>query len=75
VNPRIPRMAIDCQYLRRSIDSSRTTDPYVMMCMHIVREGEDCVGPFLDDVETNCRLWEVNERLRARYERSERPLR
>jgi hypothetical protein len=74
VNARIPRMAIDCQYLRRSIDSSRTADPYVMMCTHIVREGDDCVGPFLDDVETDCQLWEANERLRARYERSERPL-
>ena len=65
MTPRIPPMAIDCQWLRRTIDSSRTADPYVMMCMHIVREGDDCVGPFLDDVETDCKLWEANERIRA----------
>ncbi len=74
MNTPISQMAIDCHWLRRTIDSSRVTDPYVMMCTHIVREGDDCIGPFLDDVETSCRLWEAKERLRARYERSERPL-
>jgi hypothetical protein len=67
-------MAIDCEWLRRTIDSSRTADPYVMMCTHIVRDGADCVGPFLDDVETDCRLWEANDRLRARLARPEQPL-
>ena len=67
-------MAIDCEWLRRTIDSSRTADPYVMMCTHIVRDGADCVGPFLDDVETDCRLWEAIDRLRARLARPEQPL-
>lgn len=50
-------MAIDCQWLKRSLDSSRR-DPYAMCCTHIIREGEDCVGPFLEDIETSCRLWD-----------------
>ena len=54
-------MAIDCQWLKRSIDSARR-DPYAMSCMHIIREGEDCVGPFLEDVETACRLWDYGGR-------------
>ena len=49
-------MAIDCQWLRRTIDSSRP-DPFVTLCTHIVRDGEDCTGPFLEDIETNCGLW------------------
>jgi len=49
-------MAIDCAWLKRGIDPSRR-DPYSMRCTHIVREGEECVGPFLEDVETGCGLW------------------
>jgi hypothetical protein len=30
----------------------------VNYCRHIVREGRECVGPFLDDHETTCGLWE-----------------
>lgn len=30
----------------------------VNLCRHIVREGMDCVGPFLDEAETACGLWE-----------------
>jgi hypothetical protein len=30
----------------------------VNLCQHIVREGSECVGPFLDDHETTCGLWE-----------------
>lgn len=37
-----------------------------MLCTHIVRDGRDCVGPFLEDMETDCRLWEPNERVAAR---------
>lgn len=62
------RMAFECQWLRRTIDSSRP-DPYVMLCTHIVRDGKDCVGPFLDDVETDCGLWDPNEQARARANR------
>ena len=30
----------------------------VNLCQHIIREGSECVGPFLDDTETHCGLWE-----------------
>ena len=59
-------MAIDCRWLRRTIDSSRPGDPFRMLCTHIVRDGRDCIGPFLEDMETGCQLWEPNERLAAR---------
>lgn len=62
----VARMAIDCRWLRRTIDSSRSADPFRMLCTHIVRDGRDCVGPFLEDMETTCRLWEPNDRVRAR---------
>ncbi len=66
-----PRMAFECQWLRRTIETSRP-DPYVMLCTHIIRDGADCVGPFLDDVETDCRLWDPNEQARAREARMAR---
>lgn len=62
----VPKLAIDCRWLRRTIDSSRVGDPFVMLCTHIVRDGKECVGPFLEDMETECRLWEPNERVAAR---------
>lgn len=62
----LTHMAIDCQWLRRTIDSSRSADPFRMLCTHIVRDGRDCVGPFLEDMETGCLLWEPNERVVAR---------
>ena len=65
MSQRRPQMAIHCRWLRRTIDSSRP-DPFVTLCMHIVREGEDCVGPFLEDMETDCGLW-------TRAEAGERP--
>ena len=58
-----PRLATDCIWLRRTIDSGGLTDPFRVICTHIVRDGKDCIGPFLEDVETTCRLWEPNERL------------
>ena len=63
-----PHMAIDCQWLQRTIESSRL-DPYVMRCTHIVRDGKDCVGPFLEDVETACGLWDPNLLAAARTAR------
>jgi hypothetical protein len=30
----------------------------VNLCTHIVREGDDCIGPFLDEAETDCGLFE-----------------
>jgi hypothetical protein len=69
--PRHPQLAIDCQWLRRTIDSSFPQDPFRMLCTHIVREGHECIGPFLEDMETACRLWEPNERVTARVRRLE----
>ena len=37
-----------------------------MICQHIVRDGANCVGPFLENIETQCLLWEPNERLATR---------
>ncbi|MFA7248768.1 MAG: hypothetical protein WC273_03980 [Dehalococcoidia bacterium] len=54
--PTRPRLAIECHWLKRSLDPSRR-DPYAMCCTHIVREGEECVGPFLEELETSCGLW------------------
>lgn len=62
------RLAIDCRWLRRTIDSSRL-DPYVMLCNHIIREGKDCIGPFLENLETDCGLWDPNEAAQARMAR------
>lgn len=62
------RLAIECQWLRRTIDSSRL-DPYVMLCNHIIREGKDCIGPFLENLETDCGLWDPNQAALARVER------
>ncbi|MEI6136845.1 MAG: hypothetical protein WCQ48_05450 [Chloroflexota bacterium] len=53
-----PRMAIDCRWLKRSLDPARR-DPYAKCCTHIVRDGADCVGPFLEDMETPCGLWDL----------------
>jgi hypothetical protein len=63
-----PKMAIDCQWLRRTIDSSIPQDPFRTLCTHIVRDGQDCIGPFLEDMETGCRLWEPNERAVSRIQ-------
>lgn len=54
---RSPRFATDCRFLQRTFDSSRI-DSFVTRCRHIVRDGTDCVGPFLDEAETACGLWE-----------------
>ena len=53
-----PRYAARCRFLRMTLDSKRPGG-VVNICQHIVREGADCVGPFLDDTETTCGLWEL----------------
>lgn len=60
VNNRAQRLAIDCMWLRRTIDSAQTNNPFLTLCTHIIRDGRDCVGPFLDGMETECKLWEPN---------------
>ena len=52
------RLAADCRYLRRTIDSSRGDGPLVCLCSHPVRDGFDCIGPFLEDMPTDCGFWE-----------------
>jgi hypothetical protein len=60
------RFAVDCRWLRRTLDTSAPDDPFRMLCQHIVRDGRDCIGPFLENIETDCQLWEPNDRLTAR---------
>jgi hypothetical protein len=54
-----PHLAIQCRFLRRTIDSNRLEGPVVTLCTHPVRDGFDCVGPFMDDLPTSCGLWEL----------------
>lgn len=37
----------------------------INLCRHVVRDGAECVGPFLDDTETTCGLWEPRIDARA----------
>jgi hypothetical protein len=55
--PAAPQLAVHCQFLKRSIDSGRV-EQVATTCMHPVREGKECVGPFLEDLTTSCGLWE-----------------
>ena len=65
------RQAVDCLWLRRTLDTNKPEDPFLMLCTHIIRDGRDCVGPFLENIETDCQLWEPNERLAARLASAE----
>ncbi|MBI2766768.1 MAG: hypothetical protein HYX53_12785 [Chloroflexi bacterium] len=56
-----PRYAARCRYLRMTM-GDRAGGNLVNLCLHIVREGRECVGPFLDDTETHCGLWEAAEK-------------
>ena len=56
------KLAIECRHLRRTIDSSRLDGPVVCICEHPVRSGFDCIGPFIEDLPTDCGLWEPKER-------------
>jgi hypothetical protein len=33
-------------------------EQFLAVCEHPVREGKACVGPFLEDLATDCGLWE-----------------
>lgn len=48
--------AARCVYLRMTLDSKQ--GGLLNLCQHIVRSDSECVGPFLDDTETTCGLWE-----------------
>ena len=52
-----PRLAARCAFLRMTMGNAPGGN-LLNICQHIVREGRDCVGPFLDDHETACGLWE-----------------
>jgi len=53
------QLAIHCQFLARSLEPGRA-EHFVAICQHPVREGKECVGPFLDDLGTSCGLWEAH---------------
>jgi hypothetical protein len=52
-----PRLAARCRYLRVTM-GTRPGGGLVNLCQHIVREGMECTGPFMDDYPTSCGLWE-----------------
>ena len=52
------RYAAVCTYLRMTLDSKQPGG-VVNLCTHIIRDGMPCTGPFLDDHETTCGLWEL----------------
>jgi hypothetical protein len=49
--------AVHCQHLSRALDYGRGEE-YTSICLHPARDGKECVGPFLEDLETGCGLWE-----------------
>ncbi len=51
-------LAIQCLHLRRTLDSGRLDGPVICLCEHPIRDGFDCIGPFIEDLPTECRLWE-----------------
>lgn len=57
----LPHYAARCRYLKMTLDSRRMGE-VVNICRHIIREGSSCVGPFLDDTETTCGLWEPTDK-------------
>jgi hypothetical protein len=50
-------LAVHCQYLKRSLDRG-SAEQVLTICQHPVREGSACIGPFLEDLSTQCGLWE-----------------
>ena len=52
------RLAADCRFLRSTIEPDRRDGPLVNYCTQPFRDGFHCVGPFMDEVATECGLWE-----------------
>jgi hypothetical protein len=50
-------LAVHCQYLARSSHPG-SGDDVDAVCRHPVRDGKECIGPFLEDLTTPCGLWE-----------------
>jgi len=53
-----PHFAARCLYLQMTFGGP-PDHGLVNICHHIIRDGSPCVGPFLDDAETPCGLWEL----------------
>ena len=53
--------ATRCRYLRVTMGKEAGGN-LVNLCQHIIRDGSLCVGPFLDETETHCQLWELHPR-------------
>jgi hypothetical protein len=68
IDPPYPQLAADCLWLRRKTDPTQPV-PYTMTCGHIIREDRECVGPFIQGIGTDCKLWSISEHARARSER------
>jgi hypothetical protein len=52
------RFAARCLYLKVTL-GERPGGNLLNICRHIIRDGRECVGPFLDDHETACGIWEL----------------
>ena len=51
------RHAVRCAFLRMTMGDIPGSG-LVNLCTHIIRDGRECVGPFLDEAATTCGLWE-----------------
>lgn len=56
------RFAAQCLYLQVTMGDLRRGQGLVNICRHMIRDGRECVGPFLEDTETTCGLWEARPR-------------
>lgn len=58
------QFATQCRYLRITLGSlpGGGGGGLINLCQHIIREDRECVGPFLDETETTCGLWELHPR-------------
>ena len=63
--PRETQYATQCRYLRITM-GTEPNGGLVNLCQHIIRDGSLCVGPFLDETETNCQLWELHPRFEGK---------
>ncbi len=62
------RLAARCRHLKMTM-GARPGAGLVNLCQHIVRDGMECVGPFMDDYSTACGFWEPAPRQEAVLER------
>lgn len=60
------QFATQCLYLKISLGAGPSSGGLINLCQHIIRDGRECVGPFLDETETTCGLWEIHPRFEGR---------